>query len=120
MADAVRVRGLKELQRAFRMADKALVKELRRELRDAGNIVRDEARSRFSDIDGRSAAGFRTVVRQRGVAVEQRYGRTTGARPDFGALQMRRALEPGLEAKQGEVLDKVDGMLDRIGRDAGF
>lgn len=116
----VRVSGLAELNRAFRLADKELAKELRKELRAAGNIVRDESRARFSGVDAASAAGYRTVVRQRGVAVEQSLGRTTGLRADFGALQMRRAIEPALTTKQGEVIDQLDGMLDRIGRTAGF
>jgi len=116
----VRVKGLAELNRAFRASDKALTKELRKELREAGNIVRDDARPRFASVDAGSAAGFHTVVRQRGVSVEQRLGRTTGQRPDFGALQLRRALEPALDAKQGEVVDQLDGMLDRIGRQQGF
>ncbi len=99
---------------------KDLTRDLRAELREAGDIVRDESRSRFSGISPRSAAGYRTVVRARGVAVEQRLGRTTGARPDFGALQLRRALNPALEAKTGEVERQLEGMLDRLGSRNGF
>ena len=119
-AGSVKVTGLKELQRALRMGDKALTKEIKKELRTAGNIVRDDARSRFAGSDAASAAAYRTIVRQRGVAVEQSLGRTTGTRPDFSALQLSRALEPALEAKSEEVVDQLDGMLDRIGRSAGF
>lgn len=102
------------------MGDKLLAKELRSELREAGDIVRDDAAPRFAGISPKSAAGYRTVVRARGVAVEQRLGRTTGLRPDFGALQMRKALEPAVDAKQSEVIEQVDGMLDRLGRNMGF
>jgi hypothetical protein len=120
MAGAVRVKGLKEMQRAFRKMDKDLSKELRSELRAAGNIVRDEARSLFSGIDARSASGYRTVVRQRGVAVEQRLPRTTGQHPSYGVLQMTRALEPALDTMQSKVIDRVDQMLDRLGGENGF
>lgn len=120
MASAVRVKGLDELQRAFRQVNKGLAKELRKELREAGNIVRDDAGPRFAKYDAVSAAGYRTKVRQRGVSVEQTLGRTTGRRPDFGALQMRKALEPALDAKQGEVIDQLDGMVDRLASREGF
>ena len=120
MAEAIRVSGLSDVQRAFSKVDKALAKDLRTELRQAGDVVRDDATARFGRISARTAADFRTVVRRRGVAVEQRRGRTTGKRPDFGALQLREALEPALDAKQSAVVDQLDGMLDRIGRDAGF
>ena len=120
MAQVVSVNGLAEMQRAFRKLDKGITKEIRGELREAGDIVRDDARPRFAGISAKSAAGFRTVVRQRGVAVEQRHGRTTGKRPDFGALQLRRALVPALDAKEGEVVDQLDGMLGRLGGEAGF
>lgn len=120
MAGTVRVKGLRELQRDFRKMSKDLTRELRSELKEVGNIVRDESRQRFSDIDARSAGGYRTVVRARGVAVEQRLGRTTGLRPDYGALQMRHALMPALDAKQGEVVDRLDRMLDKLAGHNGF
>jgi hypothetical protein len=59
-------------------------------------------------------------VRQRGVAVEQSRRRTTGLRPDFGVLQMQRALLPALDTKQSEVVDKVEQLLDTLGKNAGF
>lgn len=116
----VRVKGLRELQRDFRKMSRELATDLRTELREAGNIVRDDARPRFSGIDSKSAGGYRTVVRARGVAVEQRLGRTTGKRPDFGALQMSRALGPALEAKQGDVVDRLDRMLGDLAGENGF
>lgn len=116
----VRVQGLRELQRDFRRMSSELAKDLRSELREAGDIVRDDARPRMAGYSGKTAAGFRTVVRARGVAVEQRLGRTTGKRPDFGALQMREALVPALDAKQDEVVDRLDRMLDHLAGENGF
>ena len=111
MAGAIKVKGLREFQRACNKSSKEVKSGLRRRLRESGDIVRDEARSRFAGIDARSAAGYRTAVRARGVSVEQRLGRTTGRRPDFGALQMRDALVPALDAKSGEVERKLEDML---------
>lgn len=116
----VRVSGLRQLNRAFREVDKALAKELRDELRDAAGIVAEDARSRFQSISPSSAAGFKPRARAAGAFVEQSKRRTTGKRPDFGALQMTRALLPALEAKEGEVIDRVEQMLDRVGDRAGF
>jgi hypothetical protein len=36
-------------------------------------------------------------------------------RPQFGSVLMRHALLPAIEAKQNEVIERLDQMLDRIG-----
>jgi hypothetical protein len=116
--ETVRVRGLRELDRALKNADADLSKGLRDELKEAGELVRDEARQRFLPIQPRSAESFTVRVRGGGqVFVEQRRRRTTGLRPDFGVLQMQTALLPALEAREGDVIRKVDDLLDRIARD---
>jgi hypothetical protein len=117
MNSTVRVRGLRELQSAFRKADKALAKDLRDELKEVGRIVQEEATRRFTPIDPRSAAGYKVRVRGKGVAVEQSKGRTTGLHPQFGVLQMQTALIPALDAKEGEVVRRLEDMLDRIAGD---
>jgi hypothetical protein len=116
----VRIRGLRELNAAFRKVEKELRKDLRDELKAAGEVVRPVASSLFSPIDARSAAGYRVRVRARGVAVEQSLARTTGQHPQYGRLQMERALMPALDQKEGEVFDLMDGMLNRLGIRAGF
>lgn len=112
----VRVRGLKEFQRALAKTSPGdLRKGLNREIRQAGQVVADDARARFSGISPRSAAGFRPRTKGYGRAVvEQRLRRTTGKRGDYGALQMRRALLPALGAKRNEVLRNLEEMLDRL------
>lgn len=121
MAGAVRIRGLRELTVALRAADRDLAKGLRKELREAAKIVALEARRRFSRYDQRSAMGMSPRVRSAGMAVvEQRRSRVTGKRPDYGALQMRKAFIPALEAKRDEVEKHVEDMLDRLGSDNGF
>lgn len=99
---------------------KDLSKEVREGLRDAAQPVRAEAQSRFSPISPGSAAGYRVVVRQRGVAVEQSRRRTTGKRPDFGRLQLARALFPALDSKQEEVIEGVDKVLGKLANANGF
>ena len=121
MASSVKVRGLAELNRAFKHVDQDLKHQLERKLTDAAQLVAVSARSRFSAIDARSAGGFRPRVKGFGrVVVEQRYRRTTGLRPDFGSLQMRRALLPALYSEQDQVMHELEDMLDTIGRKEGF
>lgn len=117
----IRVKGLKELTRDFKKMDKELSKDVRGELKDAGDIVRVEATSRFSGYDARSAAGYKTRVRSAGfVSVEQSLRRVTGKRGDYGALQMRKALGPALDDKTDEVVKTLDKMLGRLAGENGF
>lgn len=75
---------------------------MRHAFKEVGDIVRSDAAQRFSQYDARTAAGFKVKVRQRGISVEQTIGKTTGLRPDFGRLQMRRGLVPALKDKEQE------------------
>jgi len=100
---------------------KELSKDLDRELREIGDVVAQEARALFSDYDARSAMGFRSRTRGFGrVEVEQRRRKTTGQHPEFGSLQMRKALLPARARKRDEIYDRVDRMLGRLGGDYGF
>lgn len=110
----VRVRGYREFVRACDLAGKETKKAVRSTFREVGDIVRLEAADRFGGISPKSAAGFRTVVRTRGVAVEQRLRRTTGLRPDFGVLQMLAALIPAAAAKEDEVVEAFEDALDTV------
>jgi hypothetical protein len=118
--ETVRVKGLREVQRAFREVDKDIAKEIRERLRGVGSIVQQGAAQLLAPISPASAQSFKVRVRQRGVAVEQSKGRTTGLRPDFGVLQMNRALLPALDAHGSEVERKLEEMLDDLDRKAGF
>src|SRR5690348_15316602 len=104
------VKGDKELERSLKGLRKDVLRELRPALRKAAEPVRAEAASLFSRFDDRTAAGFKIRVRQKGVAVQQTIGRTTGLRPDFGSLQMRTALLPALADKGEQVRSVVDAM----------
>ena len=113
----LRVEGYTELLRALKHADRQQRLEVRHTLRDVGQIVQRDAAQRFSPINARSAAGYKVRVRQRGVAVEQSIRKTTGAHPEWGSLQMRRALIPALYAKEDDTKRAMDAAMDKVARD---
>lgn len=91
MARVVRIRGYANLQRAIATADKSTKKEVRQSLRDAAEVVRVPWAAEDLDRFGaKTARGMRTVVRKRGVSVEQSLRKTTvdsRRRPKFGRIQ---------------------------------
>jgi hypothetical protein len=113
------VKGYKEFLRASKNAGTATNREVRATFREVGEIVRQDAAQRLTKYSTVSAAGLKVRVRQRGVAVEQSLRKTTGAHPQYGGLQMRKALlpalakeEPLVEAKFEEALDKVKAIFE--------
>jgi hypothetical protein len=110
----VRVEGFRMFMVALAAADKKTQKAVREELRKAGEHVRVDAMARFAGTDRKSAAGYRVRVRQRGVAVEQSLRRTTGHHPNYGGLQMGRALIPALEDNEQQTISALEQALDRI------
>jgi len=113
-AETIRVKGLTEFVRACDHAGRDTKREVRSAFRDVGETVRAEAARRFATVDARSAAGYRVSVRQRGVSVVQSIRKTTGLRPDFGALQMRLALLPALRHEERIVEDRLEHAIDRV------
>ena len=113
-SDTFVVSGFKELVAASKSLIPAEQKEVRAAFARSGEIVRSDAAQRFNKYNARSAAGYRVRVRQRGVEVDQSLRKTTGLRPDYGALQMRRALLPALYAKQDEVVAEFEKALDEV------
>jgi hypothetical protein len=119
VTETLQVTGLTELIKALHEVDRGLEKEVREGLREGGQKVQGAATARFMRYGQKTARGFRTVVRQRGVSVEQSLRKTTGLQPQWGKLQMRKGLLPALEAEQGEVAElvekRVGGLLHRHG-----
>jgi len=113
-AATVRVKGWKELVKASRQVPPNTRRELRKAFREVGELVRSDAAARFRPIDARSAAGYKISVRQRGVAVQQSLRKTTGKHPDYGALQMRRALLPALDSHEAETVQRMEAALDEV------
>jgi hypothetical protein len=110
----VRVKGLRDFMRATTKAERETKKAVRDKLKEAGDIIRQDASERFSSISVKSAAGLRTRARMGSVFVEQSLRKTTGLRPDFARLQMRRGLEPALEAKSDEVERRLEKAMDEL------
>ena len=110
----IEVKGWKELIKASRELPANSRRELRKAFRESGELVRSDAAARFTPIDARSAAGYTVRVRQSGVAVQQSLRKTTGKRPDYGALQMRRALLPALDANEAETMQRIEAALDDV------
>lgn len=108
------VHGYREFLRACARAEPETRREVRNALRQAGEVVRRDAQQRMSPIDQGSALGYKTRVRQRGIAVEQSRRKTTGQHPEFGSLQMRRALLPALMSNQDELERELEHAIDVI------
>lgn len=101
--------------RALGKADRATAGVVREKLKEAGDVVREEGRKRFERYSVKSASGYRVrATRTGGVFVEQSLRKVTGLRPDYARLQMRKALEPALDAKSGEVERRLEDALDEI------
>lgn len=113
-ADTVRARGLREFIRAADHAGPDSKRFVRSAFREAGEDVKKDATLRFGSIDARSAAGYRVSVRQRGVSVYQSIRKTTGLRPDYGRLQMRKALLPALTANEKSTERRLEHAIDLV------
>lgn len=110
----VSVEGFRELMLGLHNAGKDTEKFGRAALRHAGDAVKEDASRKFAKYSKRTAEGYRVRVRRTGVAVEQSIRRTTGLRPDFGALQMRRALVPALEENTEETMHAMEVAVDLV------
>jgi hypothetical protein len=106
--------GYRDFLRALAAADRRTKRQAREVLRKAGDAVKGDASGRMMPKDGKTAAGYRTVVRQRGVAVEQSIRKTTGQHPEWGSYQMRHALLPALQANEQETVAAMERALDEI------
>ena len=113
-AQTLRLEGYTDFLRACDRAGKETKREVRSTFRKVGDVVKVDARARFRSSDAKSAAGLRTVVRQRGVSVEQSLRRTSGRHPEFGSWQMRHALVPALESKEGQVEREMEHAIDTV------
>lgn len=117
-AETLRVTGYTTFLRACDRAGRDTKVETRAAFRESGDAVRKEWSLRFASIDPRSAAGYRVSVRQTGVFVVQSIRKTTGLRPDYGALQERFGLrvltdlEPVIERAAEHALDRVADNFD--------
>jgi hypothetical protein len=115
----VRVKGLREVQRAFRQVDKSLGQDFKDELKKAGEPVARSAAAKLTRWRGAST-NVKVHVLGKGVYVRQQKRKVTGLRGDFGALQMRSAFIPALMENEDRIEREVEEALDRFINRAGF
>lgn len=112
----IKVEGLREYQRAVSKAEKETKKVVRERLKEVGDFVRVDAAGKLSQYDAYSASKLRVRVRQAGVFVEQSLRKSTGLRPDFGELQMTRALIPSATENEAELEQKMEEAAEDLVR----
>ena len=89
-------------------------------LREAAWPVQSDTKSRLRRYNDISLDTIGIAVRISGVAVIQRAKKTTGERPDFGALQMRKGFIPALWDNREETERAVGIAFDELVRLSGF
>jgi hypothetical protein len=110
----LQVKDYQKFMLTLASADKGMRRVARAEIRKAGDYVKTDASARFQRYDAKTAAGYRVVVRRRGVAVEQALRKTTGKRADFGTLQWERALGPAADENADKTRQAIDQAFDAI------
>lgn len=117
----LQVLGLRDLQRAFKLADATLVRELRTSLKEAAEPVRTDAerlaRAGIPTI-GLPWSQMRVGVTSTSVYVAPRRRGSrlvTRRRPNLAGLLLGRAMLPALDQNQNEVATRVDRMLGEVG-----
>lgn len=122
---AIRVEGLRELQRAFRLARTGISSDLKAGLESAAEPVRVEAQERaLASIPrvGIPWSRMRTGVTQRMVYVAPRErgvktrGRERFRRPNFARLLLGRAMEPAFAANRDKVIREAEDVLRDLAR----
>jgi hypothetical protein len=116
----LRVHGLREVNAAFRKIDSSLAKEFGNDLKKAAAPVVETAKAKETRWRGASINTIRAKRSGPRVFVEQSARKKTGLRGDFGALQMRSALEPALEENTNQVFTEVERVLNHYASSAGF
>lgn len=126
MPAAIYVKGLRDLERAFKLAGPAANKELRQALTELGEPIRRDAerlaRTGIRNI-GEPWSQMRTGVTQKAVYVapRQRGGKSRAnralRRPNLFDLLMGRSLEPALEKNLNLIQIRVDNALQTVGKE---
>ena len=123
---AIRVRGLRELQRDFKKMEGSLSKEVKSGLKEAAEPVKETAQqlalSRIRNMTSSPDwAEMRIGVTARSVyMVPQRRRRGGSARPNLSPLLLERAMDPALEQRADDVVARVDKVLGHLAGENGF
>src|SRR5215510_11617767 len=111
---ALVLRGYRDFQRVCALSPNKARKAVRERWRPVGDIIKDDAARRISPISTKTAAGYRTRVLQSGIKVQQSIRKTTGRRPDYGGLQMAKALRPATAAHIHDLERATEEAMDDV------
>lgn len=116
MQTHVEVRGVKELQQAFRKIDKKLKRELQKELRKIAEPAAGKARAIAASkgLSTQTVSGIRPGSRVGMAVIRQIRRKTTGNHPDLGPLLIERVMEPAAIETMPEAVARLEAMLDRV------
>lgn len=128
MAQAtVRVEGLRDLRRDLRRIDRGLDGALRDSFRSVAGVVVEESQSiaerKGLRDTGALIRGIKSSVTRRGIAVRstaERKGFLYPAVYEFGLSGNRAFLSPAIEAKQGEVIERLEDAFEDLASRNGF
>jgi hypothetical protein len=115
--ETLALEGYRDVMRALHRADKESLVRVRETVRHAGEAVQADARARVlarKPSAQKTAAGYKTRVRQSGIAVEQSLRKRSGLHPEWGAWQMRHALIPALVHNEDKTLALLEHALDQV------
>ena len=117
----VRVKGYREFVRAINRAGPETKAAVTIALKAIGEPVREDAARRLETYSQRSVAshkrsaqGFKVKVNVNTLKVQQSIRKTTGKHPEYGALQMRRALLPARTANNLRTREEFEKALDVV------
>jgi hypothetical protein len=116
----IRVKGLRELDRAFRQLEGGIPKTTRNELAEVARPIADTAREKISQYRGAKLNTIRPRATGRSVFVTQAARKVTGKRADFGSLQMSHGMLPALDEYGDEIIRGLETELDRLASRLGF
>lgn len=125
MADAVRVLGLRELERAFARADREVRNDMRDALAEAAAPVRSDAQALAASRIRNLKAGDPWTSMRIGVSRTVAYvapvqkglqsrGGQRRRRPNLADLLMGRAMEPALTQNREVVERRVERLIDEV------
>lgn len=138
MSFSIRYTGIDELIHALRGVDDHLLFEAQTGLMEVGDVVRDDARHRFTARFGersseksalsvqRTAQGFQTQARgitsgaTVRVGVGQKLRKVTGKRPDWGGEMMTVGLLPARDTHEREAADILEARVFGLFKANGF
>jgi hypothetical protein len=126
VAGSVAVRGLRDVQRGLKDAEKEVRLGFRKELRAVAQPVADDAAIRaassirrigpdwFKMRVGVTQTSVYVAPRERGVAPRSGARRQTDKRPNLAPLLMDRAMQPALDAHGAQAEKAIEQALDRM------